>query len=464
MERTSQLKSTAFAGDDEQLLANNHTSGESFERPLSPPASTPDAARVGRYLLGPLLGRGGGGEVFAGFDPLLDRPVAIKRLFPAAQDSSQLEECLRNEARHAARLSHPGIVRVYDSIHVDGTDFIVSELIDGIALNEILRSLGTERLPLERALQIGSSLIAALEYAHDHDVVHRDVKAANLMVARNGEVKLSDFGISSTSRGLGPLRSAPVGSGISGTCHAMSPEQSRGEYTDARSDLFSFGALLYELLSGTGPFWSPDLATSLRLVREARPLPLAESRPEVPHAVSKLTERLLEKRREDRPESAREVRAILDAALSAVQQGSQDSTRSELLERQLAVVCVRLAPENKPAAAARGALALELSELLHQAVVDVGGALLSSVGRYVIFCVGYPVPQENNCEVALRLLLDLGNRAQWPRHRLAIGVDCGLVTILPRSQSVLATGLIIDDAIRVADECEPGTISVTLAA
>jgi tRNA A-37 threonylcarbamoyl transferase component Bud32 len=464
MERTSQLKSTAFARGGQAPGDSAAAWTEDREPPPSPLRVGSETLRVGRYVLGHLLGRGGGGEVFAGFDPLLDRPVAIKRLFPQASDSSQLEESLRNEARHAARLSHPGIVRLYDVLRVDGIDFIISELIDGTSLSETLQSLKPERLPLDRALQIACAVIEALGYAHDQDVVHRDVKAANVIVAKNGEIRLSDFGISATSRGLGPLRAAPMGSGISGTCHAMSPEQSLGEYTDARSDLFSFGALLYELISGTAPFWSPDRATCLRLVREARPLPLAELRPDVPLTVSRLAERLLEKRREDRPESAREVKAILSTALAAVQQVSQDNARSELTERQLAVVCVRVAPLDGPLGARPDVAALEASEMLHQAVVDAGGSLLSSVGRYVIFCIGYPVPQENNCEVALRLLIDLGSRTPWPRERMAVGVDCGLVTILPRSQSVLASGLIIDDAIRVAEAGGPGTISVTLAA
>ncbi|HKQ71763.1 MAG TPA: protein kinase [Polyangiaceae bacterium] len=450
---------------------------EGHARPISPPGVV-DAAplsdrrisgirgthqrHVGPYLLGPLIGRGGMGEVFAGFDPRLERPVAIKRLLPHMNGQSVVQEQFRNEARHAARLSHPGIVRLYDFVRVDDIEHIVSELVDGISLSQHLLAISA-RLLLDRTLEIALAVAEALAYAHENGVVHRDVKAANILIARNGEIKLADFGIATTVRGLGP-RGQSASEGLVGTYYAMSPEQSRSEYTDARSDLFSFGALIYELVSGAPPFFANDPATSLKLVRDARPLPLAEALPEIPVALSKLVDRLLEKRREDRPESAREFIAVLQQIRAGLKATRGSERAPELLERQLTVGCVRV----QPTGGSRGAPELldqaRLLDALHEEITRAGGTLLASPGAHILFCIGYPTAHENNCEVAIRLLSGLRSRADLPTTTLTAVVDCGLVTLTQRVHGVLAAGEAIDRALQLVEAVEPGALAATLTA
>jgi hypothetical protein len=402
------------------------------------------------------------GEVFAGFDPRLERPVAIKRLLPAALTHVPHAHDLRSEARHAARLTHPGIVRLYDVLEFEGADYLISELVDGVSLSELVRSRPDQRLPLDRALEIGSEIAAALTYAHERGIVHRDVKAANVLVSKDGEVKLTDFGISARVHGLGPPADV---SGIivrSGTFSAVSPEQTLGDYTDARSDLFSLGTLLYELLSGVAPFADPDPAVTLRLVRTAHPLPLAEISPNVPGPVSKLVERLLQKRREDRPESGREVQTILE---SAARQGRPSVTHVDQaghIERQLAVVCVRFETSSSKATAS-GVYLLDSMRKLRDAINQVGGTVLGTAASGLTFCVGYPVAHENNCEEAIRLLLAFSSSVGAFASCVTAGLDWGTIAIA-EGTPILAIGSALEEAASIAEHAEPGSISVSLGA
>jgi len=417
--------------------------------------------RVGPYQMGPLLGRGGMGEVFAGFDPRLDRPVAIKRLAPDVSRREGVEEGFRAEARHAARLSHPNIVRLYDFIRIDEVDYIVSELVDGVSLSQLLQSQPTPLLPLERALDIAIAVAGALAYAHENGIVHRDVKAANVLMARNGEIKLADFGIATSALGLGPPKDANPEASLTGSPFAMSPEQTLGDYTDARSDLFSFGALMYELFSGTPPFLSADAATSLKLVRELRPLPVSELRPEVPVALSRLVDQVLQKRREDRPESALEVKAVLEQVAAALK-ASRAAAPAAVLERQVSVGCILL--KGSRGAGLELAAQVRLMDALHAEIVRVGGTLLTGAGSHLLFCVGYPTAHENNCELLLRVVMGLTAAAGLPDHALTVGVDCGRINLMPRGQSVLATGEAIDRALGLAMHADRAGVVVTLAA
>jgi serine/threonine protein kinase/tetratricopeptide (TPR) repeat protein len=430
--------------------------------------SADSSAQVGPYQLGHLIGRGGMGMVFAGFDPRLERPVAIKRLIRDPEFSEDGGVALQDEARHAARLTHPGIVRLYDFLSVDGVEYIISELVEGVSLAELTASLPNHRLPVQRVLEIGVAIADALAYAHDNGIVHRDVKAANVLIDKNGHVKLTDFGISAATHGLGPPRASGEVPVHSGTFSAMSPEQSIGDYTDARSDLFSLGALLYELFSGSGPFTAGDPAACLRMVRASQPPPLSEVEPETPVQVSRLIEGLLEKRREDRPESAREVSEVLAAALKLVRGTSRGHSELEsIIERQVAIVCLRLDADDfgdLSTSKDKARTQLELSEPLHDAVARAGGTLLASAGPLICFCIGYPVAQENNCECALRLLLDAVERAKQHSVTLTAGVDCGGVALVHRSHAVLASGSVIERALTIAQHGDPGSILLTLSA
>ena len=212
-----------------------------------------------RYQVGEVIGRGGMAEVHEGRDLRLGRRVAIKILRPDLAKDPTFQERFRREAQSAAALNHPNIVAVYDTgedtlIDPNGQDvvvpYIVMEYVDGMTLRQLLAS-GRRLLP-ERALEIAAGVLTALDYAHRHGIVHRDIKPANVMLTRNGDVKVMDFGIARAVNESGQTMTSA--SAVMGTAQYLSPEQARGEVVDARSDLYSTGVLLYELLVGQPPF------------------------------------------------------------------------------------------------------------------------------------------------------------------------------------------------------------------
>mgnify|MGYP001190414687 FL=1 len=218
-----------------------------------------ETRRLGdRYELGEPLGRGGMAEVLEGRDLRLGRRVAVKILRPDLAKDPAFQSRFRREAQSAASLNHPNIVAVYDT----GEDilgdesasvvvpYIVMEYVDGQTLRQLLAS-GRRLLP-ERALEITAGVLAALDYSHRHGIVHRDIKPANVMLTRTGDVKVMDFGIARALADASATMTAA--SAVMGTAQYLSPEQARGEVVDARSDLYSTGCLLYELLTGRPPF------------------------------------------------------------------------------------------------------------------------------------------------------------------------------------------------------------------
>ena len=203
----------------------------------------------GRYVLGEMIGTGGMADVFRAHDQRLAREVAVKVLrSDLARDPSFVAR-FRKEAFAAAGLNHPGIVAVYDSGE-DPAPYIVMELVSGNTLRELIHR--GERLPLARALEIGEGILAALEYSHERGIVHRDIKPANIMITDQGDVKVMDFGIARALDDLGATLTSTWN--IVGTAQYLSPEQALGEIADARSDIYSTGCLLYEVLTGQPPF------------------------------------------------------------------------------------------------------------------------------------------------------------------------------------------------------------------
>jgi serine/threonine-protein kinase len=254
---------------------------------------------IGPYRLARQLGRGGMGEVFLAWDERLGRRVAVKRILRDTPRPQDRERLLR-EARAAARLSHPAVVQVYDLVEDPAGDAIVMEYVEG----RTLRALLTEGLPpVGVAVRMAREIVEGLAAAHAAGLVHRDLKAENVVVTPDGHAKILDFGIAKVPEGEGL-----TGQGVVvGTAHAMSPEQARGSEVDARSDLFSLGILLYELLTGASPFRGSNSLDELQRVISHSPTPVSRLRPEIPPALSRLVDRLLSKRREDRPRNAGEV-------------------------------------------------------------------------------------------------------------------------------------------------------------
>ncbi|GDY75460.1 hypothetical protein SAV31267_049450 [Streptomyces avermitilis] len=223
----------------------------------------------GRYELGHVLGRGGMAEVHLAHDTRLGRTVAVKTLRADLARDPSFQARFRREAQSAASLNHPAIVAVYDTgeDYIEGISipYIVMEYVDGSTLRELLHS-GRKLLP-ERTLEMTIGILQALEYSHRAGIVHRDIKPANVMLTRNGQVKVMDFGIARAMGDSGMTMTQTAA--VIGTAQYLSPEQAKGEQVDARSDLYSTGCLLYELLTVRPPFVGDSpVAVAYQHVRE----------------------------------------------------------------------------------------------------------------------------------------------------------------------------------------------------
>jgi serine/threonine-protein kinase len=247
------------------------------------------------------------GEVFLGDDPALRRGVAIKRIRPALQRDRMFRARLRREAQLAARLSHRAIVQVFDLLSEHDVDHLVMEYVPGPSLHTLLAG---RPMPVAEAVRIAAELADGLAYAHRRGVVHRDLKLENVLISTDGQPKIADFGIARRTPGAGDgaVHDTLTRDGfLLGTSRAMSPEQIQCHDVDARSDLFSLGVLLYELVTGASPFAARNEAMTMLRVLNDRPLPVRERAPEVPAALSELIDHLLEKDPAQRPSDARAV-------------------------------------------------------------------------------------------------------------------------------------------------------------
>jgi eukaryotic-like serine/threonine-protein kinase len=269
----------------------------------------------GRYELDGIVGRGGMAEVYRARDIRLDRIVAVKTLREDLARDQTFQARFRREAQSAASLNNPSIVAVYDTGE-DNTGgshipYIVMEYVDGRTLRDLLRD--DRRLLPERALEITDGVLRALDYSHRSGIVHRDIKPGNVMLTRGGQVKVMDFGI---ARAVSDAQATMTQTAqVIGTAQYLSPEQARGERVDARSDLYSTGCLLYELLTGRPPFLGDSpVAIAYQHVRE-NPVPPSRIDPEVPQWADAIVLRAMAKDPRDRYQSAAEMRADIQRAL-----------------------------------------------------------------------------------------------------------------------------------------------------
>jgi len=279
-----------------------------------------DDAKIlaGRYEVGDLIGRGGMAEVHIGYDTRLGRTVAVKILRADLARDPSFQTRFRREAQSAAGLNHPAIVAVYDTGEdtivgstgiPQAVPFIVMEYVEGHTVREILK--GDVAAPIDEAVEIVSGVLSALEYSHHAGLVHRDIKPANVMLTPTGAVKVMDFGIARALADAGQTMTQTQA--VVGTAQYLSPEQARGEHVDARSDLYSTGCLLFELLTGRPPFVGDSpVSVAYQHVREAPPLP-SQYASDVPPALDQIVLRALAKDRNERYSSAGEFLADLRA-------------------------------------------------------------------------------------------------------------------------------------------------------
>ncbi len=273
----------------------------------------------GRYELGELLGRGGMAEVRKGTDTRLGRVVAVKRLRTDLASDATFQARFRREAQSSASLNHPAIVSVYDTgeeLATDGSGiaqpYIVMEFVAGRTLRDILRE-GRKILP-ERALEITSGVLSALDYSHRAGIIHRDIKPGNVMLTPSGDVKVMDFGI---ARAISDASSTMTQTAaVVGTAQYLSPEQARGETVDSRSDVYSAGCLLYELLTGRPPFVGDSpVAVAYQHVREPA-VPPSDHDTQLTPEIDAIVMKSLAKRVEDRYQSAAAMRADIERYLA----------------------------------------------------------------------------------------------------------------------------------------------------
>ena len=286
----------------------------------------------GRYELDGVVGRGGMAEVYRARDIRLDRIVAIKTLRADLARDQIFQARFRREAQSAASLNHPSIVAVYDTGEDMATGlpvpYIVMEFVEGRTVRDLLQD-GHRLLP-ERSLEIIDGVLRALDYSHQAGIVHRDIKPGNVMVTRNGDVKVMDFGI---ARAMSDAQATMTQTAqVIGTAQYLSPEQARGERVDSRSDLYSTGCLLYELLTGRPPFTGDSpVAIAYQHVRE-NPIPPSRVDPDVPAWADAIVLKAMAKSPADRYQTAADMRADLQRAASGLPVAAAPPTRVDMYQ------------------------------------------------------------------------------------------------------------------------------------
>ena len=261
----------------------------------------------GRYSIESLVGVGGMANVYRGTDLKTGNQIAVKVLKDEFLDNEELVRRFKNESKAISILSHPNIVKVYDVSVTDKLQYIVMEYVDGITLKEYLKQRGGA-LTWKETVHFATQILSALQHAHSKGIIHRDVKPQNIMLLADGSIKMMDFGIARFSR----AQSQTVSDKAIGSVHYISPEQAKGERTDARTDIYSVGVMLYEMLSGRLPF-DGDGAVSIAIMQiSEKPKPLAKIAPQTPAGLRQITEKAMEKDPDKRYQSAQEMLAAIE--------------------------------------------------------------------------------------------------------------------------------------------------------
>jgi hypothetical protein len=364
---------------------------------LAPPEADGELGRLGKYRILKVLGHGGMGVVFLAEDPKLKRMVALKAMLPALAASATAGQRFLREAQAMAAVEHDHIVRIYQVDEERSVPFLAMELLKGEPLDKRLKREG--KLPLPEAVRIGREIAEALAVAHATGLIHRDVKPANVWLeAPCGRVKILDFGLARAASQEGGLTQQGA---IIGTPAYMSPELTRGEIVDARSDLFSLGVVLYRMLTGQQPFQGKDAVSTLLAVASDTPPPPARRNPATPQKLSDLVMRLLEKDPQRRPASAGEVAEALRAFEEAKQGQARTNRRRVVLAIAIALfvllpVAWWLAAVVLRVETANGTLVVEINDAETEARIKGGKLVLSGPDGKVCYTLS---PGERDREI-----------------------------------------------------------------
>jgi serine/threonine-protein kinase len=346
-----------------------------------------ELSKIGRYEIDRVVGEGAMAKVYRARDPEIDRIVAIKVLKDELCVDEEIAGRFVREAKAAGAIQHPNIVTIYDVGRVGNNPYITMEFIDEKSLAELFASA---RMPVRKVLDIGIQLARALDHAHRRGIVHRDIKPGNILMMTNGEtVKITDFGIAHLGE-RDDMQKTHAGM-VLGTPRYMSPEQAKGNDLDGRSDLYSLGVILYELLTGKKAFESESVATLMLQILQQDPKPLRELVPDVPVGLQRIVSKLLQKRPERRFQTGAELAEALERERTALIEQEEDAARNKFVPLRI-----------KWAAAAGAGLALVFaigliivysieSRVIRTQVLDSG----SSLAKFVATQTAVPVLSQN---------------------------------------------------------------------
>ena len=329
--KTSPLNAAAAVASADTLPAA--APGSESARRTAPAASPAAPRQVGRYQITERIGRGGMASVYRAHDPGIDRTIAIKFLHAAYCEEEEYRARFLREARAAGMLSHPNIVTVHDVGEIEGRPYMAMELIEGEPMNELMSRLGP--MPIRDTLVIGLQLAKALDYAHGKGIVHRDIKPSNIMVLKGSStVKVTDFGIAHVATGASSTHQTRVGD-VLGTPQYMSPEQTKGSKVDGRSDLFSVGIILYQMLSGAAPFQGDSIVALAMKIATEEPTPIEKLRTDLPLGVRRIVERCLAKQPERRFQTGQELAAAISQAMRDIEDEAREKEKPRILPLRL---------------------------------------------------------------------------------------------------------------------------------
>lgn len=329
--KTSPLNAAAANASADTLPAA--APGSESARRTAPAASPAAPRQVGRYQITERIGRGGMASVYRAHDPGIDRTIAIKFLHAAYCEEEEYRARFLREARAAGMLSHPNIVTVHDVGEIEGRPYMAMELIEGEPMNELMSRSGP--MPIRDTLVIGLQLAKALDYAHGKGIVHRDIKPSNIMVLKGSStVKVTDFGIAHVASGASSTHQTRVGD-VLGTPQYMSPEQTKGSKVDGRSDLFSVGIILYQMLSGVAPFQGDSIVALAMKIATEEPTPIEKLRGDLPQGVRRIVERCLAKQPERRFQTGQELAAAISQAMRDIEDEAREKEKPRILPLRL---------------------------------------------------------------------------------------------------------------------------------